>query len=318
MEKSRSSFIFNFKQVNRFIKKGLIFLICFFIFDKLFYLLVLTLPQLEADDRLEKLIEGEINKDIIIIGSSRGARNIIAGQIENSLNMTAYNLSYPGSDVVFHEYILRTLIETQSIPQIILFVVDDPGELLPSETISFRFSRLYPLVRYNSVIDELIKQGDKNVLSKLFILFRLSRSNFDFKVRQFSKLDTIIKCGSMPISFQNKERLFHFDFNSQKYNEDQEISKKVDSFKIIKELCEKSNIKLWLVFSPNYRRHNKLFENRLRKLAGPDVYYYIYDTLNVRYFEESYFYDEGHLQKCGAKIFTEEITDELKEYIQNK
>jgi hypothetical protein len=39
-------------------------------------------------------MDGKINKDIIFNGSSRGARDIIASQIERETGQTAYNLSY--------------------------------------------------------------------------------------------------------------------------------------------------------------------------------------------------------------------------------
>ena len=76
-----------------------LFVMIFFIYDKLFIVVRTLSPVLEVDKRLELLINGGINKDIIILGSSRGARDIIAAQIENETGLSAFNLCYPGSNV---------------------------------------------------------------------------------------------------------------------------------------------------------------------------------------------------------------------------
>jgi len=66
-----------------------------------------------------------------------------------------------------------------------------------------------------------------------------------------------------------------------------------------------------MIFSPNFCAHNPSFEERLRQLACPDVSFYVYDTSNAIYRNDSYFYDGGHLQTNGAIIFTNEIINKL-------
>ena len=84
----------------RFAKKLLLFAAIFLIFDKLFLIVANKSAEAEIDKRLEYLVNGQINKDIVVIGSSRGARDIIAGQIEEKTGLSAYNMCYPGSNVV--------------------------------------------------------------------------------------------------------------------------------------------------------------------------------------------------------------------------
>ena len=81
--------------MKKFIVKILIFSTVFFLFDRLFYIFLDLSPKQEVDKRLDYVINGNMNKDLIIIGSSRGARDLIAKQIEDSLNISCYNLSYP-------------------------------------------------------------------------------------------------------------------------------------------------------------------------------------------------------------------------------
>jgi len=201
--------------MKRFIVKLAIFCLIFFVFDKLFIPLKNKSPILEIDNRLELLINGKINKDIIIIGSSRGGRDVIASQIEKETGQTAYNLSYDASALVFHEFILRTLVKFNKAPKTILLVIDDDSELLLDKPTKFRLDRLFPLVKYSHVQDELIVKGEKNkYLSSFFVLHQLHRSNFNLRKRMFSPVDTIMACGSMPLWPHNERRAWQFKYNN--------------------------------------------------------------------------------------------------------
>lgn len=296
----------------------LIFCIAFFMLDKVFYVFLMLSPTLEKDKRLEKVINGEINKDLIVLGSSIGARNIIAGQIEDSLKISSYNLSYPGSNIEFHEFVLRSLLKFNKKPKIVLLALDNPAELLPNGTINFRLDRLYPLAKYNYINNEMIKQGEKNFLSEFLVLARISETNFNFREKHFSNLDTIIGCGSMPISFQRKESKFNFNNKNNNDHIKDELPNKVESFLRFQKLCTSNNIKLYLVFSPYFKINNRSFEKRIKQLSSPEVSFYSYDTLNKAYKDKSFFYDESHLQYKGAIIFTNEIIANIKNQLVNE
>lgn len=298
--------------MKKFIYTLLLFIIVFFIFDKIFFLFLYIAPNINLDKRLELIINGEINKECIIIGSSRGARNIIAKQIEKETGLSTYNLSYPGSDIEFHEFLLRSLLKFNQKPKIVLLAVDDPSELLPSESIKFRLDVLYPLVKYNYINNELIARGEKNNLSKILYLSRINKSNFDLQKKRFSALDTIVDCGSMPISFQRENRTFLYDNNNQCYYIKNELRNKVNAFINFYQLCDKNDIKLYVVFSPNFQQHNFYFEKRIKELTKNNVGYFIYDFSNIIYKDKSYFYDELHLQTKGAIIFTDDLVKFLK------
>lgn len=293
--------------MKKFIYTLLLFVTAFFIFDKIFIFFIYLAPNSEIDMRLEQLITGKINKECIVIGSSRGARNIIAKQIEKGTGLSTYNLSYPGSDIEFHEFLLRSLLKFNQKPKIVLLAVDDPSELLPSQSIKFRLDLLYPIVKYTYINNELIARGEKNYLSKILCLSRINKSNFDLRKKHFSALDTIIDCGSMPISFQRENRIFKYDTINQYYLIKNELTNKVNAFTNFQQMCNNNGIKLYVVFSPNFRQHNFLFEKRIKELTNNNLGYFIYDFSNIIYKDKSYFYDEAHLQTKGARIFTDEL-----------
>ncbi|WP_207536156.1 hypothetical protein [Desertivirga arenae] len=298
--------------MKKFLTQLLLFAAVFFLFDKLFYIFLLVSPTKEKDKRLELVLNSKMNKDLIVLGSSRGARNIIASQIEDSLNISSYNLSYPGSNIEFHEFLLRSLIANNKKPKVVLLALDDPYELLPNESITFRLDRLYPLAKYDQVNDEMIKRGEKNLLSKFFTLARINKRNFDIRRKSFTALDTLMNCGSMPISFQRKNRVLAFQHDSRPYEKDLELPEKIRAFSRLQELCVHHNIKLYTVYSPNFKNHNPKFEQRIRKLSGPRVSSIRYNTANPIYLNKDYFYDQSHLKKNGAILFTNEIIQHLK------
>lgn len=293
--------------MKKFIFNFLLFIIVFFIFDKIFFIFIYFAPNNKVDKRLELVINGGINKDCIIFGSSRGARNIIAKQIEKETGLSSYNLSYPGSDIEFHEFLLRSFLKFNKKPKIVLLAVDAPSELLPSESIKFRLDVLYPLVRYNYINNELIARGAKNQLSKILCLSRINQSNFDLRREHFTALDTIIDCGSMPISFQRENRRFKYDTSNQNYLIKNELRHKVYAFLNFYKLCNENDLKLYIVFSPNFQDYNFHFENRIKDLTKNNVGYFRYNFSNNIYKDESYFYDEAHLKANGAVIFTSEL-----------
>ncbi len=299
--------------MKRFLKNILIFGLLFFLIDKLFIYFIVVSPQKEVDKRLELLVNGKINKEIVILGSSRGARNIIASEIEKKTGHTAYNLAYPGSDIEFHEFVTRTLLKFNKAPKVILLSVDYPMAFLPNSILNFRLDRLYPLVKYSYINNELIDRGERNIItSNLFALSRMNKTNFDIRQKQFTALDTLYDDGSMPISFQKENEDWTPDATTEKYSSKKELAIKVRCFKKIMALCREKNIKLIIVQPPLFDPMDNGFRLRLEQLTHNTVPFFDYNKQNPIYSDKNYFYDRTHLKRNGAIIFTDEIVQYLK------
>lgn len=305
--------------MKNFALKLVLFALAFLAFDKIFILVANKSAEAEIDKRLESLIKGEIKKDLIIAGSSRGSRDIIASRIEEKTGHSSYNLCYPGSNVEFHEFVLRTLIRFNDPPKIILLVVDDNNEFINVEKAIFRLDRLYPLVKYPYIRKELIDIGEKDrYLSKLFVLHNLNKANFNLKDKKFSALDTLMNCGSMPVSFQRVGKTWDFNPEERIYPIENEDLKKLNAFRKILNICKTHDITLFLIFPPNYQNFSEAFEARLNQLVDDDTAFYIYNFENPIYKDKDYFYDQEHLVKKGAIIFTDELAQFLNESNRNK
>ena len=300
--------------MKKFLRKILALALLFFVVEKVFIPVLYISPKQEVDKRLEDVILGKMSKDIIITGSSRAARSIIAGNLEKALGKTAFNLSYPGADLEFQTFMLKSVLKFNKAPSVFILVVDNPTEFFTS-SLKFRFDRLYPLARYDWINDEMILRGEKNQLSKIFALARLNRSNFFLWQKKFTKNDTILKCGSMPISFQRTDREFEIPTDTLSYDISQEQKSKIEQFNEIQTICRKNGIKLVLVSSPSCFPANKLFEKRAKEIAFPGTKFFSDQKHKTEFLNQNYYYDEDHMKTNGATIFTEDLAEWLKKEV---
>jgi hypothetical protein len=120
--------------MKKFILRAFIFGFFFFVADKLFLPIRNTMPDRDFDNRLERILEGDLNnKDIIILGSSRGESNILSSDIENHFNLKTFNLSYGGSSLTFQKFILENFLKYNTHPKLIVKVLDDDFEFKNSD-----------------------------------------------------------------------------------------------------------------------------------------------------------------------------------------
>lgn len=288
--------------------------------DKAFIFVRNASPELEVDRRLELILKGEIDADIVVFGSSRGARSVIAQQLTDSLNISAYNLAFPGSDITFHEFILEELlnIKGNKKPKLAILVVDDSDELKKSKSLKFRLDRMYPLVKYREIRKKLVKlKVKKPVINELIILHQLNKSNFLFKQRKFTKNDSIMPCGSMPISSQKKTFDKKFGKEAYKYSRDEELIQKINSIRSFIQLCKRNKIELIIAIPPNFRKITIGFKERMEDMLNGYGVVWAYDETRSEYSNPDYFFDNAHLQKTGSIIYTADLAEYLKIKLKN-
>lgn len=294
--------------MKKFLLQISLFALVFFIFDKGFYFFLDKAPTLEYDQRLEQVINGKINKDLLVLGSSRGAGNILASQIEKETKFSSYNLSYTGSNVMFQEFVLKSVLKFNKKPKKIILSIDNNQEFVYEKTLNFKFDKLYPLSKYNYINKELIDQKERNILSLAFCLGRLSKKSFLLEKEQVPTKNPFLACGSMPFIEKLPGYKFEFSQQNEVYDVKKELPEKLKAFQNIQAICKANTIQLIFVFSPNYKQFDTNFEKRFRKLMLPENKILIYNRTNPIYKDQAYYFDALHLMKSGAIIFTSEIS----------
>ncbi|MFD1016352.1 hypothetical protein [Winogradskyella rapida] len=300
--------------MKEFLIKIVLFALLIFLVDKLFIIIRNKAPEYDYDRRLEMILEGNINKDIIILGSSRGQRNIDVQLMKDSLNTeSVFNLSYGGSTPEFQGFILDQLIKNNQKPKLIIKLVDDDFELmnkgLYGNAKAFRIDRLNPLAKYQEIRECLYVRGVKNeVLSKLFILHQLNRSNFN--LRKKGVIDTIY--GAKPIEGHDSSLVWRYK-SKQEYNRFNEEDLQIKNLINLQKKCLKNDIELILATAPVFREVNEIWIERMRQLAIPNTLFYTHEINEKAYKEKDNFADYSHLNNKGAAIYTQEIINFIKD-----
>lgn len=299
--------------MTKFLYKIIAFAIFFFVLDKLFLFWEAKMPELEYDQRLERLIIGNIQQEVLILGSSRGARGILGNTLEGATGYTTYNLSYPGSDILFHQFMLEKCLE-KTEAKLIVLVLDDPGAFYDYESINFRYDKLYPLTFYPEIRKDLVKRDKKiNYVVDWVVAYRV-RETFpsNLKVKEKTANETIGTHGSMPLDFTKTEFKRKTLADAMLYEVERENEEKRTALVEMVQMAKRKKVKLLLVYPPNFYPPTSAFRTRIEALVGTDALIYAYNDSNSVYQDPSYFYDESHLKINGAKVFTEELSKEIK------
>lgn len=310
--------ISNFNQLNKAYKIALFFLLIFSIDRTLGYFIEHFSIKYPFDKRIELIINGELNKEILILGSSRALNGIDPETIKKQTNKSCYNLAYSGSNVEFHETILDLLIYFGQKPKTLIYNLDDPATLVEQkDLIIYKLEELYPFV-YNDFINEIVcNKIDKSIFATNMSWSYRQNVNFIKALKYLftgkeipnKEINNINSYGAnlmdgVQSGFENME----FKNQMLSYSKYKEHQPNVKSFLRIVEKCESNNIELILTISPSFFSKNIGFKNRIEQLTNFN--YKINDYSDV-FRDKNLFYNHGHLNKNGAVEFSELLSNDL-------
>lgn len=299
----------------------IIFLLLLIIIDRLagFCMTHYSLKY-KFDKRIELLISNLLDKDIIILGSSRALNGIDPKTIENETKMSCYNLGYSGSNVEFHETILNLILKSDNHPKIIIYNIDDPATLVDfGDLVIYKKEELYPYV-YNDYINEII--SDK--LDKSVVVSKISKT-YHNNVNFINTIKYLRNGEEKPNYEINNVDIYeanlmsghqtgfeHMVMNKRvlNYKIESEYLPYVNSFKNIVSKCDEYKINLMLVISPSFLSANKGFKERINTLTEGKISVYDYSEA---FQDKELFYNHGHLNKDGAIKFSKLLSKNINE-----
>ena len=298
----------------KFLQKVLLLLVICLIVDRLLIFFIDRKIEANFDWRMEKVMEGQVNADVLIIGSSRGARGIIASEISEKTERSAFNFCYPGSNLMFHQFLFNTYLKFNKKPKTILLSIDDDFAFKESPWLSFRNNALYALTKYDYINEELIGQQENHPFSRYFNIARLRKIHLNFGPPELEDTDILWKCGSMPIPFKNKAVVFGpRDTTNVHYDVSMEAGWYVDAYKQIIDRCIELGIPIYVVLPPNYRPLNPAFLKRVQEVTPKSAKIFVYNQSQKAYADSNYFYDPSHLRQNGASLFSKELALYLRQ-----
>lgn len=280
----------------------------FFMYDKLFIAIRNQASNFDFDNRLDRILKGEMNYELIILGSSRANSHVATWMLEEKLGMDSFNLAYGGANDEFQLFVLQSLIRKNNKPRLIIKLLDDDIELLFDEGKNFRFDRLYPLVKYQEVRDRLVEANQKDeLLSQFFILHQINKSNFDFRT-PLKVNDTIEKYGAKPSFGYDKTNIWIYEKNV-KYPSNLEDKRQVNSLLEIQRICKENNVKLIFATATGYRQFSEEWFLRINELIQDDFLIFKPNRNDSLLSRGRFYADDNHRNLDGAKIYTKELID---------
>lgn len=301
----------------KLIIKCILFALVVFVADKAFLPVKYMAPDKVQDKRLNALFEGKIEKELIVLGSSRGQASVAAWMLEDSLGLSSFNLSFGGSEIEWQLFVLESLLEKVAPPKVIVKILDESFELTKAEVNDFRVDLLYPLVKYPRALEALIDRGEKNrFISKFLITHQLSKSAYDIRTPP-ALHDTVLLYGARPGRGQIKEKDKELLNHETTYDLSEELPQKIRAFQKFQQITRENNIQVFYAIPPSYKPLNHEFVARMRSVIGPDSPLFVYSDQDPNYSRDEFFNDPYHVNHRGAYYFTEDLIRFVKQNLPN-
>jgi hypothetical protein len=267
------------------------------------------------------IYKGNVNSEIVIYGSSRAVVQIDPAIIQNQLGKTCYNLGVDGNNIWLEYFRHQQLLRNNTKPGLIIHSLDI--FMLSDSTEIFNSEQFLPYLLFNSNIKALYKNNN-------------TYSSFDFYVplfRYYGNQTAILH--AFKLFFESQQEFLGrkrgYAAQDLSWNKDlhkaklkmQSFEAQVDSSslhlfeKYLRE-CKAQNIELVFVYTPEYIEGQRFVKNRKAIL---DLYIDLSKKYNIPFFDysddsishnRSYFYNSGHLNKKGSRLFSGKLASDLK------
>jgi len=268
---------------------------------------------------------GNINADLLIMGSSRAWRHIDPNVLEDSLELSSYNLGMDGQHLPMQLWRYETLLKKNHAPRVIVYSLDffmlthtnelfNKDQFLPYLLFDFNaekqlkdyigfdyFDYRLPLIRYC---------GANKALSHTARISLLPKSNKKGRVK----------------GFYAEDKKWNQDFEKVKaqmtsYNATIDATILIQFDQYIKK-CKENKIQIVLVYSPEYFEGQNFVSNRkevitaFEQLANQNEINFLNYSSDTISFQKSLFYNTTHLNKTGAELFSKKLASDLKSIIK--
>ena len=284
------------------------------------------------------IYDSKAEAELIILGSSRAWVHFDTEIIDKNLNIKSYNLGEDGSNILQQYIRYKELISFNPLPKKVILAVD----IYSFRDEKFPTYRFYPYVLGNfrilNHLSSLNIDGIDGIDEIIFYVPLIRYFNRTFIQRLFDNEKKAL--------FRNKNYNKAFIFSNQYINlnkegnlrikgyrgldviwKNQDVKKftfPIDSSKVslmkkfITEM-KNENIEIIMIYPPEYKEGQSLCQNRnkiiseFEKISNQfDLRLYNYSDSLISERKE-FFYNNQHLNKRGAEIFTKDVTDLIKQ-----
>lgn len=246
----------------------------------------------------------------LIFGSSRASHHYISDSLSTSLKMPFDNVGQDGQSIFFSYALFKGVTSRYAPRVVILDILSD--ELNFKQESYDRLSELLPYYR-----------SHKEFASILHLRGPFERLKLSSGIYPFNSLFLTIGLGNSPFGAQKQDVHNGFEplvgtYNGELKNDCGDSRTNLDSNKInvyrsfIRE-CKDRNIQLFIVVSPLLSKSKETQSTNMAKQIASEAGISFLNFSGDRLFVDNaeLFWDPGHLNVEGAKIFTKVIYDTI-------
>ena len=246
--------------------------------------------------------------NLFILGSSRAMHHYNSRLIQQNLGLSVYNAGIGGYGLFLNYAMLSTRIEENKIPDIV--ILDIAPNVIDDLKSYEKLNSLLPFYKNYPSFKRIIKLNPSfTKLSLLFNTVVFNSTLYDF-VKNLSFLENFER-GYMPL----KSTLDSLSFVGFHLENNKIDKNKLEIYVKLIDLCNKNNIRLFVVVSPCYEKFDvkNIIIDKFRGIAEKnDIVFYDFSS-DTTFAEKAYlFKDQLHLNSKGANIFSEIISKKIK------
>jgi hypothetical protein len=277
---------------------------------------------------LNQVMEGKVNAQIVITGSSRALAHYDPRTIMAVTGKSAFNLGRNGSQTDMQVAFLKAYLAHNQKPEVVIHNLDAFSFVTTHE--------VYDPVEYTPYL------YDRNLYDALWGINRDIWKSRDIPLYGYVVEDmnyTWIQGLKGFVGYSPRQDYFlGFNPRSKQWSEDFERFKAdrpdgvswdvepagVKDLEDLIYLCKQNDIQLILVYSPEYIGMQKMTRNRkeifeLFQQLSEKSGVLFWDYSNWRYAgDRQYFQNSQHLNATGAAVFSKDLADQLKSYLAER
>lgn len=276
------------------------------------------------------LYNSKINADLLIMGSLRAEFQISPKILDSLLSLDSYNLGLSAWHFDMQYARFRMYLQHNKKPKYIIHNVDVYGFSKRQDVADA--PQFLPYIR--DTILQNVTFGHKGA----FDIYQQNIPLFKYKNQQkmafegflnFLGFSNLYDSTSKYKGYRGNDYVWNKDFESfkrrfpkgVKYKFDKEVVRQFEEYLTF---CKKQNIKVILVYAPEYFEVQPYYKNKfeLIKLCRESVKKYNCKFLdyskNSLCYNREYFYNSQHLNKKGSELFSIDLGEEIKPILQSR
>lgn len=276
-----------------------------------------------------RIIRGQVNSDIIILGSSRATQHFSPQIIEKQVGFSCYNLGTVAGTIILEEAKWETFLRYNETPKIIIQNVDI-FSLCPEKKIAFK-EQFLPYLAEPTIYQNLVKIDDRIIIENIIPLYKYR----GFREIVFQGLGSFFNLIKKPAPILNDFYKGYYSLK-EKWNGDfekfnvknsrlefswQEMRLGINYLESLIKRCEERDIEIILVQSPIYYELQNMMPQKdsITSLFSSvaiknsiQFWNYLEDTLC---YNKEYFYNSTHLNALGAELFSKQLAIDINNFM---